>query len=437
MVPLQKQKQRPGHWRNIILDTPRFWTSLTLSPKILFTNPTLPNRSKSLPLNVHLSTSENKHEITAFAWLKGQSAARQFISQNIFRLQHLFLDFDAPSDVEELFLAMKGYPAPLLRSLQFRLNRDEYGEVELSHAPVIRQIPELEQIVSSLRILELENILIHFTLPQLPFLTTLLVDCAYGMYGLSIDWIVGVLRHIPNIEVVKLKYVTSDVPAESSSTRLSLPNLRVLDVHGDDLSSSKLFDFLDLPLKLMRTTFGAYYSAYNEALPTTGLQTLYTNFASAHSASPWFRMIIRPAHDSELSLAPLKGDDTVSTLTLNVDPSIFDVSSTIPLAKVSEVTIEGAKRALDWNDILFPFINLRTLEFLDWYAQVPTTLQAPPDSGIKEFVTTVLQFCNLRRKAGYELRKVIVRGSDLTSQYIDTLRECVEVDWDGMEGIGS
>ncbi|KAJ8453666.1 hypothetical protein ONZ45_g19619 [Pleurotus djamor] len=37
-----------AHWRTIILDTPRFWTSVALSPGVLFAATDLPNRSKSL-----------------------------------------------------------------------------------------------------------------------------------------------------------------------------------------------------------------------------------------------------------------------------------------------------------------------------------------------------------------------------------------------------
>ncbi|KAJ8507695.1 hypothetical protein ONZ45_g9962 [Pleurotus djamor] len=444
------------HWRNIVLDTPRFWSSVALSPGVLIQDPSLPRRSKLLPLSVYFAIFQHDEETSCYN-PEELSAVEEFVSKNLFRCRRIFLGFEYPtiSDFESLLTIMGRYSAPSLRSLEIRLNPDEDGD--FPNLEIYQISSSSLGFMSSLFVLKLIDVLIPLECPHLPHLNTLVVESTARIRTLPVDWIVAFLRKMPNIEFVHLDEVSSSSPTPSSSARVSLPALRSLDICGEDCSAAAIFDVLDTPLASLKTSYTTHYAFHNSDI--SALNRFCTAFTSAQPDSTAFKLVMN-LRSRDLSLRTFDDDASSPTLTLCLQdieiPSFLEACSKTPLSQVTELSVQI--RCLDigiseWQHIILGCVNLQSLDFSQ--SDLSIRHYIPPagnprlgtlsftdidvrgleaTSKLNDLMNTLKDYCNQRREAGHGLQKVIVRECHIPSGHIDALREVVEVDWDGKGG---
>ncbi|KAJ8502877.1 hypothetical protein ONZ45_g11361 [Pleurotus djamor] len=111
--------------------------------------------------------------------------------------------------------------------------------------------------MSSLRVLELSDLLVPPNVPPLPLLTKLHVDCMLStgdFVSLTLDWVSTFLQSTPNLTDLSLGELSAydERTITTPLSKISLPKLKTISVHGADISTIKLFDFLELPLEPMK-----------------------------------------------------------------------------------------------------------------------------------------------------------------------------------------
>ncbi|KAJ8507700.1 hypothetical protein ONZ45_g9947 [Pleurotus djamor] len=449
-----------AHWRTIILDTPRFWTSVALSPGVLFAATDLPNRSKSLPLSVYFSVFEppDGHLRDTFND-RELEVVEEFISENSSRFRRLFIDFECATydEIEDLLSMMPRDLTPSLHFLKLRLNPG--GSNPYPEMGIVRPFTLNRGLMASLRTLELVNVVFPLDCPHMPHLETLLVTVPHDE-PVSFGWVVGLLRHTPNVEFVTLEFVDGVVSAQTPSAQVPLPSLRVLNIRSKHPSSPDLLKVLEMPLESVKITHNNFGSINQYHL--AALATFCATFISAQPDTTAFNLFMDHINGS-ITLIPLGGDNVSSALTLGLPykfiPELLRLDSPQWFDQVMVLSVQAIPpkpmRLLTesgWEDILRLFTNLHSLEFADCDLPIVTHYLLPSKhdwldnlsfTGIRvdgcttvevyDLMTSLFKFFDKQKEDGNGIRKLIIRRSNIPSQYIDAFSKYVEVEWDGSE----
>ncbi|KAJ8522777.1 hypothetical protein ONZ45_g650 [Pleurotus djamor] len=328
--------------------------------------------------------------------------------------------------------------------------------------------------MSSLRSLELVDVLLPCDMPSLPSLRNLDVSCATSpYYGLSIFWVSNVLQQCPNIEFVTLRMLTS-TDNEADILQISLPRLRTLNVDMDTLEGFELFDLLDLPNHAHITV-----NLYKNPIPAPYSHTFTASrFSQVMSGFCWTPLeslsIYRNEFFGEFKLCLYSPTDNSPFLTLNLPDACFDLHhytdwfslTSLSLSSVANLTIDddtvrlASRLPLHWVDFLKLFTNLKLLDLVNIqpnelasilrsllcsYASTGTddsqypTLEAVSFSCV-DWSAVFLDSPSLHGSLGVPesalnprqgLKFVIVK-STIEEEEVEMLRRYIVVDWDGV-----
>ncbi|KAJ8486753.1 hypothetical protein ONZ45_g14570 [Pleurotus djamor] len=440
-----------SHWRNILLDTPRFWSTIGLSPECTPLIPLYLDRSKHVPLSVHISMSGDTPTNFHFFW----TAVSAILSQSS-RLERLYLDFEEENelDAEKFFQGMTD-ATPFLRSLRIDMQTLGNG----FFGPISRLTTLPWGSLSALCVLELGDVLFPPDIPDLPSLDTLIVSCPPADDGLNVEWIVTFLSHTPNIRVVELRRVTCGNPAQSTSPRVRLPALQRLALHAHKLSALKMLESLDLPFRAMQTTFSVWekFPVHDHGL--SRLPALLAGNASTPQDAINMKLIV-----SSLTLQLRPVDETTQypkvELHLPHLSRALKVFSQAPLSHVTEFTILQPQAMSspvvpgDWLRMLHPMNDLQILKFTDCDLSLIRNLakgitENPSltevlfeeviwikSHGVKahditETLKALRTFCDQRGKDGHAIHRLIFRKCAIMSKTINIVKAFATVDWDG------
>ncbi|KAJ8494306.1 hypothetical protein ONZ45_g13271 [Pleurotus djamor] len=263
-------------WRYIILDTPSFWSTISMidSPFVS----TMIENSKALPLTLDFPFQHLKS--TAPFWNATDSLLREGnrVREMTMTMTNSFHDRILQSDV---ILHMKNFEAVSLDV--FRL--ESTGKKPFS---LPTSIWSSNSLFTHFRCLELSQIIFPLTdIPNLPSLTTLIIRCnplPNGLAGLSISWITQFLRHTKNVEHIDLHWISNrDLAVSPGPFPISLTKLRSIFVSSLALSGSKLFDYLELPGNTTITADFPYRQAAT-SIDLSSLEKLISKFASGGQA---------------------------------------------------------------------------------------------------------------------------------------------------------
>ncbi|KAJ8516022.1 hypothetical protein ONZ45_g6619 [Pleurotus djamor] len=346
----------------------------------------------------------------------------------------------------------------MLRSLKLDSQRTSFNEPPY-HIP---RFPW--KSMSHLRDLELVGVLFPAEIPDFPSLETFAVFCSAKPDGLTANWVLNFLRHTPIIRKIQLKHLTSEnsgVPLPSQ--RLSLPTLRSLEFHGQNVSTVRLFDFLDLPLTSMETTISIPRAFSSDSRDLIPLSLLCAGLASSQLDLVALKMVADSASTS-LHILPVDENILYPQLKLEIEnmPNFFDVCSHIPVSQISELTIQhcvpgndmvpswsrtvaslSCLQVLNFSGCYLPLIHgivqgilpenviLARLSFeeIAWFkSKEPSTWLEPETT---ETFAALRRMCDRRRALGHPIERLIFQRCRIT-ELIDFIKSFVEVEWDGL-----
>ncbi|KAJ8482631.1 hypothetical protein ONZ45_g14885 [Pleurotus djamor] len=344
------------HWRDVLLETPHFWSFVSLSERILPMASRMIKRSKTVPLTVYIPFFGNcpKGFVSPESFDLFWSAVDNVLTQKA-RLVDLQLRCDVKTGAElhKLLNMMEKHTFPALHTL--RIDMDDF-EAPLFNSSMNIHGPFPWESFPSLQSLELYDVLVPSNIPPLPSLRNLLVDCTSrrdGTVCFSVNWALSFLQKTPNLEVLELNEITPYIPTPFPEPvlRVSLPNLLSLTVQGEEPSSAKIFDFIELPSHPIRVRFTS--STPEEDIGRSEdiiapLATLCAGVASIHRdhGNPVSKIVMsaRPSV-SRFKVALFAPQETSSMVDLHIDgvsaSHFFNLcSSSIPLNDVAEFVIE-------------------------------------------------------------------------------------------------
>ncbi|KAJ8516021.1 hypothetical protein ONZ45_g6616 [Pleurotus djamor] len=453
-------------WRNVILNTSRFWATLSL-----FDAPfvdTMLTRSKGLSINVCYSLNKTRSapnlEDLCNALAIGLSKTHATIDKLCFRTS------------EAQGYLVKGTFNRLDNTSTQTLKIESSTNVAKTGIVTIFAALPWEKL-TSLRRIELTNVLTACVAPDIPSLTSLRVSCscyAAGS-GLSLKWIAKFLQGTPNLEEIEIgdiDYSKSFPNFDHSELPLaiSLPKLRTLTVTGQHISTAKLFDCLSIPSSTrVKATFSSmrgHLEPGTTHIPS--LQSLVSQLLPSSADGTIQKMVIdlSPCDTWRCLKLHFSGDNS-PFLQFNL-PSHFAslrecvqlYSAFAPLAQVLEFSIDDTPRtlvntALVWSDVLPSFERLKALTVGTHDASsLPLMLQGNtedkdeanpcvrlPDLEAITITLTDLTSLNVHQLAiyftdrltrGRPIRRLVIKGCKIGEELVGALREYVTVEWDGM-----
>ncbi|KAJ8481439.1 hypothetical protein ONZ45_g15316 [Pleurotus djamor] len=244
-----------SHWRNVIMKSPRFWSFISISWKELPVLSAMIQRSKAVPLTVHVSDPYYDHLLPSVTELMLQSSRFKYLHLSCTGINGFY-------SFKKFVKTLDLYPFPSLHSLKLELEEDKEA---LLHGAIHGQDHQALNLgqslpwanMSSLRVLDLSDVLIPPDVPPLPLLTELHVDCMFSegvSVSLTLDWVSTFLHRTPNLTDLSLGELSpyDERTITTPLSKISLPKLKTISVHGADISTIKLFDFLELPFEPMR-----------------------------------------------------------------------------------------------------------------------------------------------------------------------------------------
>ncbi|KAJ8494314.1 hypothetical protein ONZ45_g13275 [Pleurotus djamor] len=380
------------------------------------------------------------------------------------RLQDFSVKFLGAHDLntaERLLRIASARPAPFIQRLDVEADFEEDGGLHLSKGIHFTD-------TQSLRVLRFKNVTFPPEIPDLPGLRILSIEHKYGNRGVTLPWIVKVLRRMPNLEVLQLFNATCNIcPAlkglsylialnfrnRPSSQRLSMVVLSIInhcnvffhDLHLDPMLSRVSFQ---------RMLIDAHKEFRLELLTASGV--------------PFFQLNL-PFYPREIA-------------------SYTQLCESVPLDHVHHMTFANGER--DWDHthrawkVLFPSLtNLKTIELVSQYEFVLLPLLYPYDGspvngslevvcykgkafGVlptlqeisdldivsQEELNTMLEeallanrgnkeapsffafnLCLLKDRSnmGVPFQKMVIRDCEVAEWQVNILRRLIEVDWDG------
>ncbi|KAJ8481440.1 hypothetical protein ONZ45_g15314 [Pleurotus djamor] len=347
------------------------------------------------------------------------------------------------------------------------LLRLEYVPGSGGHSTSIEDIPW--DRMKSLSSLILVNVII-LTDADAPLATSLVnLTISFQCSGISVTDVLDFLRHTPNLRNATIGTISCD-SISSASSLVVLSSLESLYIVGQDLAASTLLDFLQFPCTARIHATFAFSSQYEvDPRHITTLRQLCSHVASANSSTPIQKMSLVLNCDSSRCLTLHWPGERDPFLLLNL-PSLsvtikeyFDLCSTsIPFNRVVELSIDDTRRTmvnttLLWSKMLPSLTSLKALTIATSdILSLPLILQAQgspaqPNGGSinnpeldvitvnstawssLDIPSTLAGFFTKRRDMGIPIRKLAIRDCTISPGEVDSLREFVTVEWDGLE----
>ncbi|KAJ8463154.1 hypothetical protein ONZ45_g17683 [Pleurotus djamor] len=477
------------HWRQIILNTPMFWSWICLAdPKeVIETSMKL---SRSAPLCVVCPSSSSWGFSVLDLAQTTVEAAGSRIKRLTIDLSHYDVDLEFTAIITEQTL--RGATALQALRLSFLT-----GNQQNIYLPI-----SMTSSTLSLQVLELSYVLIPINPPQLPSLKKLHITYHdLDTHPLSLSWVIQCLSGSPNLEEVKLATIAStelhglDTPSVGPFP-IALPHLRSFHVSSEYLDDSQLFRYLEIPPSAQVT---ASYANTRPNSPLPDLKSIQHLFsmlgygARSSALAPLDKMLIN-LDDSGPRVFGIKlykntiNDsipliDLTMPLILSAMESYIHLCSRLPLYQVTELTFANANdvtTSSPWSSLLPAFTNLTrfgvqycnpamqwafvqssppsnifletfcetdqqyseldlpnhpTDEDLDSLCEAATQGLKDADDTIQECPLTLI-LLKARRDMGLPFRKYVIKKCVITATQVETLRRFVEVEWDGMEDGG-
>ncbi|KAJ8463156.1 hypothetical protein ONZ45_g17685 [Pleurotus djamor] len=407
-----------ARWREIVLHTPAFWATISVA------DPHLPE------------------------WIiDAMDIQRSIISTNVTnRLEEIHLRIDADSHILHDWFQYSQWqildPLPMLRL--------EYMPSSRGRSTAVEDFPW--DRMRSLSSLILVNVAI-LTDADAPMATSLVnLTISFQCPGISVTDLLDFLRHTPNLRNATIGTISRDA-ISSASTPVVLSSLESLHIFPCSARIHATFPF----------------SSQYEVDPRyiTTLRQLCSHVASTNSSTPIQKMNVVLNCDSSRYLRLHWPGERDPFLLLNL-PSLsvtikeyFDLcSSSIPLDRVVEFSIDDTRRTmvnttLMWSKMLPSLTSLKALTIATSdILSLPLILRgspAQPNGGSinnpdLEVITVnstawpslgirpeLAGFFTKRRDMGMPIRKLAIRDCTITSGEVESLREFVTVDWDGLE----
>ncbi|KAJ8514811.1 hypothetical protein ONZ45_g7700 [Pleurotus djamor] len=464
-------------WRKVALATPSFWSMIRIDEK--WARNEVVEWSMGAPLSVvcDISYVYSNHEDFC--------ALTQKILEEGERLQDFSVKFLGAHDLntaERLLRIASARPTPFIQRLDVEADFEEDGGLHLSKGIHFTD-------TQSLRVLRFKNVTFPPEIPDLSGLRILSIEHKYGNRGVTLPWIVKVLRRMPNLEVLQLFNATCNIVRDRSpdiESPVHLPYLTRLDVKVPGAQGAQLFDRLEFPKSTIITATFDGCPVDNQPL-----QRLFSRLTSGPHAVSFQRMLIDAHKEFRLELLTASG---IPFFQLNLPfypreiASYTQLCESVPLDHVHHMTFANGER--DWDHthrawkVLFPSLtNLKTIELVSQYEFVLLPLLYPYDGspangslevvcykgkafgvlptlqeisdldiGSQEELNTMLEeallanrgnkeapsffafnLCLLKDRSnmGVPFQKMVIRDCEVAEWQVNILRRLIEVDWDG------
>ncbi|KAJ8514513.1 hypothetical protein ONZ45_g7967 [Pleurotus djamor] len=310
------------YWRDIALDCPRLWSTITLTPvdRAL----AMISRSKSAPLFIESSPILANHDFDKVA---------SIVMSNIHRIQELDIGGRDDQKLFEFLRLNEGASASILQVLTLR-------------SPMDSTLPKdiLEREMGSLRELHIFDGTLASPIPPFPRLKRLVIEPSYLLVGVLLES----LRNAQNLEEVRVRrvHVPTDIVTLSA---VHLPRLTHLDIHGLTIATSKI-----LPLLKRPPTVNFTYHC-QEPLPSgcdmSNIRNALVQFVShpgrvirnvsVNTHNPFSIVLDTVLHSDSHSF-----EVTLRRHPINRDDELDQLLSVIPFAKIPSLTLINGSKAI-------------------------------------------------------------------------------------------
>ncbi|KAJ8516008.1 hypothetical protein ONZ45_g6621 [Pleurotus djamor] len=275
-----------SRWRQILLDTPQFWATITLQD-CFFIYPML-ERSRQAPLNLYYTLFKPINTIDERTYEEYLFSVMQCFQAGD-RVDKLCFSFGPNHEdfVGELLGYLDEYNTD---TTSIRTLKLEYPSEEAIDRTITFEQHLPWSKLQHLRFLELKDVLIpaNQSIPIIPSLTRLVVTCEATFNGLSVLWVTQFLRKTPNIEIVELdEIIHNNERFSRSDVRISpvfLPKLKTLRLSAEKLDASRLLGVLQIPndARVSATFSGIWHQTDSSAfLPS--VKTLCSHLSSSRA----------------------------------------------------------------------------------------------------------------------------------------------------------
>ncbi|KAJ8507190.1 hypothetical protein ONZ45_g10410 [Pleurotus djamor] len=448
-----------ARWRRMILDLPHFWATISLDDTPFIE--TMLKRSRHAPLSLHHMLA-HPFSVDLFTTLHNLSNRSVPQSTNI---DTISITIDTDSLVHSVLLVLFIHQnLQALASIKtLRLTQDVWqrNTTETLFFPDRESHQLLSERMTSLRTLELINVLLPIDIPPLPSLLNLVVSCPPSSCGLSLFWVSHILQQTPNIENIHLSVLRKTTLSETTDDevdmhRISLPRLKFLDVVIDDLEGFKLFELIDFP---RQTRINVILLSFNTS-PFPSLEsswaltaTQFSHIMTGFRGKPLGKVTIyRNEFFGEFKLQLYSPNCEFPFLDLDLPSACFDlhhytgwsspeVLPPLSFDSVTELTIDDntlrvdSTSSLAWPDFLRPFTSLKVLHLAHITPnELPIILQNVTTVEVVLFASIDWTFVQLETSSflhRWHLNFVITKCT-INQEQVDMLRQLISVDWDGV-----
>ncbi|KAJ8507189.1 hypothetical protein ONZ45_g10411 [Pleurotus djamor] len=468
-------------WRRLIVDLPAFWATISSDDRPIVKK--MIQRSDHTPLRLHYRLRDTVNIPTwDLFWRAVLVASSGTRGINAIALT---CAIDYPLFFNYLCSRFDKNPKASGSIRTFRLIRESLGSDGIPDLPApYRLVPQiLTKSMTSLRSLELIDFLVPPDMPPLPSLTNLDISCSPNPYGLSVNWVVGMLEQTPNVEYINMGIISDTDMPDTGDLQVSLSSLKVLNVEMNYLEAFKLFNFLNLPnhTRITVTLLSPDKPLiWEDAISPHALSaTRFSQAMSGFRSIPLERLsIYRDEFFGEFKLHLYSSGDDSPFLNLDLPTGCFELhhytdwfsSSSLSLESVTELTINdntprpASSSPLAWADLLMLFTSLKVLHLTNIQAgELPTILRSifehstesllhslPPVEtisfssvvwpsfpregssfqaffGVPDSSTTTARSNDTNKRL-----KFVITKCTIEAEQVDALRQHVEVKWDGL-----
>ncbi|KAJ8496013.1 hypothetical protein ONZ45_g12621 [Pleurotus djamor] len=421
-------------WYNIVLDTPRLWSSIKLNPPDRALE--MLKRSKSVPLKIQYKTP---YCDAAYERVKDA-----FMSQ-IHRVQ----DLDIPLVDEQALVFLQTNEtaeASLLETL-----------VVSSPDPFILPPSILDRGMPSLRVLALSNGSLMAPLPYLPRL----VDLTLSPTHISVPLLLQSLDNTPNLECISVAHLEAISSSSDDLPIVALPHLSRGCIISCDIHGSSIFDALRHP-----KTTTMHYTCEDGQPQEEELSSLKKLCARyfAEGALPILKFTVR-ADAGFVSLSAHTSEVESESATLAIAlPNFSDATtlpgayirlcSAFPISTVTTLALYGLPRFAS----LLPFKEVKALELLGCSPDIVRSLLKEPRKQLpmprlrqivlinstlsithrlrnEAMCSALRSVINQRKAMNLPIEKLVLTRCSVSRTVVKELKRLVKVEWDGSDGV--
>ncbi|KAJ8496014.1 hypothetical protein ONZ45_g12622 [Pleurotus djamor] len=416
-------------WHNIVIDTPRLWSSITLGPADRALE--MLKRSKSVPLQIRYTST---HDTPSFLRL-----SEAFMSQI-----HRIREIEIPSSncySMEFLLTNENAEASMLEVLKLD-GTNPYALPE----------PVLNRGMPCLRFLTLANGTLTKPLPPLPRLTHLTINPSPVV---SVELLLMSLRNTPNVESMSIACLSHTPSPHTNLPTVSLPRLNHFCVSSSSIHASKIFDAMRYP----RST-AIHYSTqrgHTRDEDLSSLQAVCSRY-SLDGTAPILQLTVK-VDDNFLQMAAYTSTTTAHPASLSImlpkSAGVLVASarlcSALPLSTIPRLLLHGLPT---FNPLSSSFRQVRTLELSACHPAVIRSLLKDPQGQLpmprlRKLMLSSFRLSNSRiqrnedlckplknvlaqRKAKHsKIQSLVLTQCTVSSRVVNELRQLAPVDWDG------